>query len=59
MQTPANSPVRTVPRSCQCLVRGMSALSLDLAIFAILSGAALVEYGVREARAERTEADYE
>ena len=29
---------------------GMSALSLNLAIFAILSGLALIEYGIRESK---------
>ena len=29
---------------------GLSALSLNLAIFAVLSGVALIEYGLRETR---------
>src|SRR4029450_10793889 len=36
---------------------GMSALRLNLAIFAVLSGVALIEYGLREARAGNAEAD--
>ena len=36
---------------------GMSALSLNLAIFAVLSGAALIEYALREARTGNAEAD--
>jgi uncharacterized membrane protein HdeD (DUF308 family) len=34
---------------------GLSALSLNLAIFAVLSGAALIEYGLRETRVHNSE----
>jgi hypothetical protein len=34
----------------------MSAMSLNLAIFAILSGVALIEYGLRETRARSADA---
>jgi uncharacterized membrane protein HdeD (DUF308 family) len=38
---------------------GMSSLSLNLAIFAILSGAALIEYGIQQSSARKADAHLE
>jgi uncharacterized membrane protein HdeD (DUF308 family) len=38
---------------------GMSSLSLNLAIFAILSGAALIEYGIQQSSARKADAHFE